>query len=158
MGLLNDNEQAAAAAATKGTVLPAGSYLGHITGVEKWKNGTSLLWKFKVAQGQDMAGREVWSWTPLSEKGIFRTKERFAQLGIPLDADEDQIEGLPVQVTVAVEINPANNEPRNQVTAMAPYTGDDLPPDPVANPDADIDAAFGTGLGALTEDEEDGLL
>lgn len=118
MGLLNDNEQQLAATASENGVLPAGEYTGTIAGVEKWSTGTSLVWKFAIE------GREVWDFTGLTEKGIWRTKSRFSDLGVPLNAGEEAFVGMPVKVTLEVGVNSTNGRDKNTVEAIERLPGD----------------------------------
>jgi len=130
MSLLNDEQRKAAAAAVEGGLLAEGEYAGHITEVSAWKEGASLVWKF------DLEGHSLWDWTPLSSAGIWRTKARFAELGVELDADGSAFVGMPVKVTVEVGENTQNGEPRNTVTAIA--RGEGKFAEPVTDPDADL--------------------
>ena len=118
MSILNDNEQAAAAAASENGVLPAGEYTGTINAVEKWTSGTSLVWKIAID------GREVWDFTGLTGKGIWRTKARFADLGVGLDAGEEAFIGMPVKVSLEVGVNTQSGKDKNTVTAIERVRGD----------------------------------
>jgi hypothetical protein len=118
MSLLNDEQRKAAEAAVEGGLLPEGEYAGHITEVASWKEGASLVWKF------DVEGQSLWDWTPLGTAGIWRTKERFAALGVPLDADGSAFEGMPVKLSVELGTNTQSGEPKNKVTAVERGVGD----------------------------------
>ena len=118
MSILDDEQQKQAAAAVEGGLLPEGEHLCHITAVEPWKQGDSLLWKLAPDSGE----REVWTWTPLKAAGIWRTKERFAALGVALDASEEAFVGMPVRITV--EHGEYNGEPKVVVTDVQRVAGD----------------------------------
>jgi hypothetical protein len=122
MSILDPNEQQTAEQATENGLLPEGEYTAHITAVEKWKSGTSLVWKFVVAPGQPGAGEDVWDWTAITPKGIWRTKARYAALGLTLDATEEQACAVPV--TLTVEIGDYNGEPKNKVVGLVRYEGE----------------------------------
>jgi len=124
MSILDPTEQAAAEAATENGLMPAGVYKCRIVGVEKWKTGSSLVWKLRVDKDEEGAGREFYDWTGLSERGVWKTKERFAALGVPLDGDETAFLGMPVSVTVEVGLNDQTGEPKNKVTGVARIEGD----------------------------------
>lgn len=150
MGLLNDSEQAAAAAASENGLLPEGSYKCRIVGVEKWKSGTSLVWKLRVDKDEPGAGHEFYDWTGLTERGIWKTKERYAALSVPLDAAEEAFLGMPVRVTVELGTNDQTGEPKNKVTAVVRIEGD-LVADAIEKLDAvaeDSDIPFLTGASA----------
>ncbi len=137
--ILNDNEQAAAAAATENGLQPAGTYKCRIVGVEKWKSGSSLVWKLRVEKDEDGAGHEFYDWTGLSGRGIWKTKERFAALAVPLDAGEEAFLGMPVDVTVEVGLNDQTGEPKNKVVG-------------VVRGERDVVAEAKEKLGAVDED------
>jgi hypothetical protein len=124
MAILSQQEQAAAANATESGLVPAGLYRCRIVGVEKWKSGTSLVWKFRVEKDQDGAGHEIFDWTGLSERGVWKTKERFAALGVELSADETAFLGMPVQILVEVGLNDQTGEPKNKVVSVVRLPGD----------------------------------
>lgn len=124
MGILTDNEQAAAAAASENGLLPDGVYKCRIVGVEKWKSGTSLVWKLRVEKDEEGAGHEFYDWTGLSERGIWKTKERYAVLGVPLDAGEEAFLGMPVRVTVELGTNDQTGEPKNKVISVERIAGE----------------------------------
>lgn len=140
MSILDPTEQETAEQATENGLLPEGEYQARIYAVEKWKSGTSLVWKFRVAPGQPGAGEEVWDWTGLTAKGIWKTKQRFSILGLPLDADEEQACGL--AVTLVVEIGDFQGEPKNRVTSLTRYEGEIAPEPVVAQKPADDDIPF----------------
>jgi hypothetical protein len=118
MSILNDNEQAQAAAAVEGGLVAEGVYACRITGVEKWKTGTSLLWKLRIEPGQEGAGRELYDWTGLTERGIWKTKERFEALGVELSAGEESFLGMPVAVTVEIGTNDQTGAAKNTVVSV----------------------------------------
>ena len=123
MSLLDLQQQEQAANAVEGGLLEEGVYKCRIVGVEEWK-GTSLVWKYRVEPGQDGAGRELWAWTPLTEKGIWRTKELFAALGKELDADETAFLGMPVVVTVELGTNSQTGAAKNEVVDVVRGEGE----------------------------------
>lgn len=147
MSLLSPEEQQTAAEAAEGGIAPAGVYICRVSVVEKWSSGTSLVWKFKVAKGQPLAGHEFWDFTGLSEKGIWKTKAHLTSLGFPLDASEDDIIGTPCQVFVEVGTRTDTGEPKNKVVKVVRYEG---PVEEEDGPDADLDAVFGA--------EDEGLI
>lgn len=131
MSILDPSEQKAAEAATEAGILPAAQYKCRIVGVERWKSGTSLVWKFRIEKDQPGAGREVWDWTGLTERGVFKTKERFDALGVALDAEEKELLGVPVTVAVEPGINDATGEPKNKIVSVARGEGEAVtPPEP----------------------------
>lgn len=140
MGILSDIEQAQAAAAVEGGLVAEGIYACRITGVERWTSGTSLVWKLRIEQGQDGAGRELYDWTGLSERGIWKTKERYEALGVPLDAGEEEFLGMVVKVSVEVGINDQTGAPKNKVVSVTRGEGEAKPvAEPVtAEDDSDI--------------------
>jgi len=137
MSILDPNEQESAEKATEKGLLPEGEYTARIYAVEKWKAGNSLVWKFRVTPGQSGAGEEIWDWTGLTVKGMWRTKQRYSALGLSLDATEEQACAVPVTITVEIGTNEQTGEPKNKVTALAPYKGD-LAPEPEKKTDSDI--------------------
>jgi hypothetical protein len=149
--LLNPNEQKAAAEAPSSSLVPQGIYACRVSAVERWTTGTSLVWKFKIAQGQPHAGRELWTWTGLKDNGIFKTKEYLAALGFDLAAPAVKIIGTPCKIAVAIEARSDTGEPANKVKRVFAYDGPELPadPEPVVNDD---DIPFGDG------DDDDALV
>jgi hypothetical protein len=122
MSLLDPKEQAKAEASSDSLILPEGVYVCRLSSVEKWKEGTSLLWKYRVAVGPH-AGHEFWDWTGLGEKAIWRTKTRFADLGFALDASEEKMLGTAVAIDVSIGVNNKSGDPKNVVDAVALYAG-----------------------------------
>jgi hypothetical protein len=123
MAILSDAEQTAVAEATEGGLVEAGTYICRIVGVEKWKTGTSLVWKFRIAPDQPGQGREIYDWTGLTDKGVWKTKERFELLGVAFDADETAFLGMPCQITVEVGTNEQTGTAKNKVTSVEKYAG-----------------------------------
>lgn len=123
MSILTPSEQSAAESANEAGILPEADYACRIVGVEKWKSGSSLVWKFRLDKGQPGEGREIYDWTGLSERGIWRTKERFLILGVDLDAGEEAFMGMPVMIHVEVGTNEQSGEPKNKVTAVTRVAG-----------------------------------
>jgi len=138
LSLLNPNEQQAAEKAESSSLLPPGIYTCRVKEVSRWRTGTSLVWKFRVAKGQPLAGREVWSWTGLNDDSIFRTKEYLAALGFDLTASEDEIEGTPCKVNVQIEARTDTGEPANKVKKVFAYSGPELPEEDAEFTDDDI--------------------
>jgi len=141
--ILDSGEQEAVAnAKDTRAVAPAGFYLCHVTGVERWTTGKSLVWKYKVGEG-DWVGKEFWEFTGLEEASIWKTKERFESLGFPLSAEEREIVDTVVRVTVEEGINQKTGKPTNPVTAVVRVLVD-LPEEaPAADPEeADSDIPF----------------
>jgi len=135
MSILDPNEQQTAENTTENGLLPEGDYIARICAVEKWKSGTSLVWKFELVAGQDGAGEDIWDWTAITKKGMFRTKQRYAALGLTLDATEEQACAVPVVLTL--EIGEYNGEPKNKVAGLVRYEGE-LAPEPESAGDDDI--------------------
>jgi hypothetical protein len=147
--LLNPNEQKAAENVESNALVPNGIYSCRVSAVERWSTGTSLVWKFKIAQGQAHAGREMWTWTGLKDNGIFKTKEYLAALGFGLDAPAAQIIGTPCKIAVAIEARSDNGEPANKVKRVFAYDGPELPPDPQPTGKDEFPAEFGDDDDAL---------
>ena len=142
--ILDQDEQTAAEnAVDTRAVAPAGNYLCRITEVSKWTTGKSLVWKYRVGEG-DWTGKEFWEFTGLEEAGIWKTKERYASLNFPLSAEEAEMVDTIVRVTVEVGFNQRNGKETNPVTDVVRVMAD-LPAEApsTAKIDADIDDAFG---------------
>lgn len=159
MSILDDKEQAAAESATGNEPAPKGEYLCTLTGVSRWKSGTSLVWKFMVGTGQPFAGKEFWGWSPLTDRGIHRTKARYADLGFPLSASEEDMVGTPCKVSVDIGTNPNNGEPNNPITDVQRYDGEVKQPEKQTE-EEEFDSAFGaeTTTTPVPDDESGGLL
>lgn len=154
MSLLNPAEQKAAEEAQSSQVVPAGIYTCRVFGVERWSNGTSLVWKFKVAKGQPLAGKEFWDWTGLGDKGIWKTKAHIMNLGFPLTAGEDEMVGTPCKVFVEVGTNKDTGDPKNVVKKVIRFDGELPDEDPPRSMDDDLDDAFGPSPGATASEDD----
>jgi hypothetical protein len=149
--LLNPNEQKAAENVESNALVPNGIYAARVSEVSRWTTGTSLVWKFKIAQGQPHAGREMWTWTGLKDNGIFKTKEYLSALGFGLDAAPEAIIGTPCKIAVAIEARSDTGEPANKVKKVFAYEGPPLPADPEPTGTDDFPAEFG-------DDSDDALV
>ena len=117
---------------------------------------------FAVGVGQPCAGKEFWGWTPLTDRGIHRTKQRYADLGFPLSASEEDMIGTPCKVSVDIGTNPNNGEPNNPIIDVQRYEGVVEQPH-VQTEEEEFDAVFGAEPAAPTaalvpDDESGGLL
>jgi hypothetical protein len=140
--ILDPNEQEAVATSKNiRDVAPEGNYLCRISEVSKYTTGKSLVWKYKVGEGE-WTGKEFWEFTGLGDDGMWRTKARFASIDKPLSADASEIEGMVVRVSVEIGAN-QRGEPKNNVVGVVPVLAD-LPPEPEpAAFDQDIKDVFG---------------
>ena len=159
MSILEPSEQEAAEKSTGTEPAPKGDYICTLIGVSRWKNGTSLVWKFLVGADQPFAGKEFWGWTPLTDRGIHRTKARYADLGFPLSASEEDMVGTPCTVSVDIGTNPNNGEPNNPIVDVQRYDGEVKQPHKQTE-DEEFDNAFGGPVAApaVADDESGGLL
>ncbi len=142
MSILDPNEQQTAEQSTENGVLPEGEYTARIFAVEKWKSGNSLVWKFRVAAGQLGSGEEIWDFTGLTAKSMYRTKQRYAALGLSLDASEEQACAVPVTLTLEIGENENTGEPKNKVVSLVRYEGELAPEPASAEAKAESDIPF----------------
>jgi hypothetical protein len=143
MSLLTPEEQKAAEVAPEYAVAPEGIYICRVGEVARWKTGETLVWKFKVAKGQPLAGKEFWTWTGLKPDTIGFTKTYLTALGFGLDADPRDIKGTPCKVQIAIEFDRRPDhagEKQNRVKKVFAYDGPALPGE---YDDSDIPAEFG---------------
>jgi len=151
VSLLNLEEQRLADEAETTTLVPNGIYTCRVREVGPYGTGKSLVWKFRIADGE-CAGREVWAFTGLSAKSIFKTKQFLSALGFPLDAERAQIEGSPCRVVVTVETRADTGEPANKVKRVFAYDGAELPEEAAATDD------FPAEFASPSDDDEEELI
>jgi hypothetical protein len=109
--------------------LPENTYLAvpeEVTMEPGGANGPYWKWTFKIAEGQEYAGRKLFMNTSLSEKALWKLKETFEAFGVSTDTDTDDLIGKPVKLYVVqrpIEQGKRKGEIGNEIRNLLPADG-----------------------------------
>lgn len=109
--------------------IPEGIYALVLEDVEvkEGPKGQYWSWTFKVAEGEEYAGRKFWNNTSLSDDAFWKLKETFEAFGVSPDTDTDTLIGDRVRAMIVQKIAEKGKragELQNEIKTLLPLDPD----------------------------------